>query len=214
MFCVPARNSKLSYSVSVVQEYCTTSDCDQALLDKRAYLREYALRKKDTIREYKRNYYNQNKDNTVESKREYDRLYSKANKDSMRAYIRKYNTRNKDKLKYSIREYVHRNKENIRDYIGEYHNGNCLFRTDSNNYPRKTSRKSWKTPEVVRDYFESMKRQLLIVNYTDWYRISRTQLVKLGGAYSLMIVSHCLILRIRLASQVRESWSCIAICIS
>src|SRR5689334_9639565 len=46
--------------------------------------------------------------------------------------------------------------------------------------------KSWKTPEVVRDYFESIKSKLHISHYTDWYRISRTQIMELGGAYSFV----------------------------
>jgi hypothetical protein len=33
----------------------------------------------------------------------------------------------------------------------------------------------------VREYFESIKGNLLIVNYTDWYRISRTQITQHGG---------------------------------
>ena len=44
--------------------------------------------------------------------------------------------------------------------------------------------KSWKTPELVRDYFESIKAKLHISHYSGWYRISRTQIRDLGGAYS------------------------------
>lgn len=55
-------------------------------------------------------------------------------------------------------------------------------RTSDDVYSPYTPRKSLSTPGEVRVYFESIKGRLLIAGDADWYRISRAQIVNLGGS--------------------------------
>ena len=43
---------------------------------------------------------------------------------------------------------------------------------------------SWKTDESIRDYFEQIAPLLHINELSDWYRISRLQIVDMKGIYS------------------------------
>jgi hypothetical protein len=118
------------------------------------------------------------------------------NKDtSRRQYLREYYHRNDEDIKEGSRRFHHRNKENISDRKRAYYSRNkdawqvnnhwhhIQNRTSSGVYSPRKPKKSWNIPELVRSYFESIKGQLLIVNYTDWYRISYAQIAKLGGVY-------------------------------
>jgi hypothetical protein len=161
----------------------------------KVYLREYDVRN----REKRQDYLNARggRSDVNDSRRAYQREYyirnigkEKNRKESENAkqYPREYTDRNKEKKQdydHSIsQEKYARTKDTIRDYSLRYYLQN---RTSSDIYsPRDKAVKSWKTPELVREYFESIRGKLLITNYTDWYRISQTQLAKLGGVHSLL----------------------------
>jgi hypothetical protein len=119
-------------------------------------------------REYLRHYssLSRNKDN----KREY---YIR-NKDFKSRYDSEYYIRNTNDKRESSHRYYIRNKDNRKKYNREYY----LRRREVR---RSNEMKSWKSPEVVREYFESIVNRLSVSNFSDWYRISRAQIGILGG---------------------------------
>jgi hypothetical protein len=159
------------------------------------YWNDYRLQHKDKKKEYDRQYYLQTKDKRRNSKHEYylrfrdrnqekmkvsdnryqplnkngyDRLYysqkSDKRRDTKRVYDRLYRAQNKDKIKESFRAKYILNRENPDAYL-----------------PRISEFYSWKSPELVRQYFDSISKQLLINDHNDWYRISRAQIRNIGG---------------------------------
>jgi hypothetical protein len=143
--------------------------------EKKDYDRKYNLQNKYKRSEYKlyyraehvdrkklynEQYHLQHNDKEIESKRRY-RL---ENKDRKREYFRRYNYLNKDKIRDSNRQYRVEHHSNPEIYL-----------------PRNIESKSWKSPELVREYFESIAKQLNISNFSDWYRISRMQVIELEG---------------------------------
>jgi hypothetical protein len=166
------------------------------------YRLEYRIRNLDNIRRFQREYYLRNK-NKFGGKRckgednlkEYRREYNSINKDAKRNYRLEYMTRNKDKIKGSNDEYLLLNNEVMRDYRRNYNVINkrhirlsqreyyLQHLANPLTYSPRIAVKSWKSPELVREYFDSIVRQLSISDYSDWYRISRIQLAKLGGIF-------------------------------
>jgi hypothetical protein len=166
------------------------SDCDQAHLDN-VNLREASGKKVRIRDQYHRDYYHENKKKRIESRREYDRAYYSANKAAKVSYHREYKNRREEKMKEYFRDYDRnvRNKDTKRDFhlrnkerIINNRREHYYSQKDINSLPE--ANKSWKSPELIREYFESIKGTLLIANHTDWYRISRAQLAKLGGVGS------------------------------
>jgi hypothetical protein len=175
------------------------------LLQKRDYDRRYRIENKDKIRKSRREYYFRNKD----LKLEYDLDYRARNKDNRRDYSRDYLLRKSDDLKEKNHQFYIRNKDNIKEKSRNYYVGNKVDRKDydhkyyvrnrdnwrewnrkyyfqSIEFPetyvsRDAANKSWKSPELVREYFESIGKKLGISIHADWYLISRFQLVNLGG---------------------------------
>jgi hypothetical protein len=143
--------------------------------DRKESNRRYYLRHVSDIREAKRDYYSRNKDNI----KDYYRKYVDENKHSIRESYRKYYLRNQDYKRISSQNYHANNRNKIKETKREYYvrkkENPALY------VPRETEFKSWKTPLVVREYFESISKLLHIVHYTDWYRISRPQVRFLGG---------------------------------
>lgn len=133
---------------------------------------------------YDRLYYRQNKDKLNEQHRQ----FCTRNKDSRKEYHRQFRAQNKDKMKEASRLYV------IRHRIGE----------------PSPARRSWKTPELVRDYFETVAKKLQILEYSDWYRISDFQIRNLGGAHSSLFVLN---FRTQIICQVWRFRTSLAICL-
>jgi hypothetical protein len=200
------RTKHLYFPPTALREYCAVSDSEQPRLDRQARIRAYNLEyyhqhkhhRKESQREYgrsykmqninkmrdsHRDYYQQNKDNRKESNRDYIHGYYvkniNKNSGSQREYYHHYYHENKklDKISEQNRDYSQRNKEKMRETIREYHH------RDSDIKSLRKSRNYWNTPELVREYFESIKGQLLIANHTDWHRISRAQIMKMGGMF-------------------------------
>jgi hypothetical protein len=96
------------------------------------------------------------------------RHYRLGNKSNIRESQRKYRGRNKDRVRETLQDYYLRHHDNPEIYL-----------------PRNNEAKSWKTPELARDYFESIAKQLAISTHSDWYRISRDQVRNLGGIVSI-----------------------------
>jgi hypothetical protein len=151
----------------------------------RNYHRQYTMRHKDSVREYRREY----NDRKSDAKRLSNRQYHADNKDTVRDYYRKYYLRNKDNLREMRRDYKIRNRDNVLDSQRDYY----LRSKDYPEYysPRKRALRSWKSPELVRKYFDSVAEQLSVSNYTDWYRISRNQVARLGGMLLVKIFCYC-----------------------
>jgi hypothetical protein len=129
-----------------------------------------------------------------------NRRHALQNKDKKKEYYRRYNV---DKLaaetidpnlhsmdflrKDSHRRYYLQHKDKIREsnrrYRLENHENPELY------YQRTLSAsKSWKSPGLVREYFDSIAELLHISNFTDWYRISSDQIkLHVDGVISLII---------------------------
>jgi hypothetical protein len=173
--------------------FCVDSVTEQQLFKEetaREYYRKYNEQNKDKTRDSKRNYYLANNDR----RNDYDREHYIRNKDSIKDYNRKYYLKNKDTIRkvsrdYSIRNqdkksirnnnYYSLNKATMKESMRKYYVKN---KENPDTYsPRNSDFKSWKTPELVREYFESLAKLLFISHSTDWYRISRVQICNLGG---------------------------------
>jgi hypothetical protein len=141
----------------------------QHLDKKREFSQRYSRENKDVLREPKRQYRVRNKERKEEYTRQF-RLKKKAKRlrrlvplrsdDLLRESKRFYRSRNKDKLKVSQRLY--RLLDKMRGGVVR-------------------ESKSWKTSELVREYFESITTQLSVSHQEDWYRISRSMIRNLGG---------------------------------
>jgi hypothetical protein len=145
-------------------------------MDKKEYFRQYLLHNKDKIKEVKQQYRQLHKDRVRES----DRLYRLENRDKIKESKRLsdtlYRIRNKDKLRETMREKYLQNHKTPNSYI-----------------PRGAVLKSWKSPNSVRKYFDSIGKELHVSNYEDWYRISRVQIRDLGGMASQFLCRYFLI---------------------
>eukprot|EP01127_Copromyxa_protea_P014851 TRINITY_DN4197_c0_g1_i1.p1 TRINITY_DN4197_c0_g1~~TRINITY_DN4197_c0_g1_i1.p1 ORF type:complete len:722 (+),score=134.76 TRINITY_DN4197_c0_g1_i1:213-2168(+) len=129
--------------------------------------REYHLNNKEAIKKRKREYYLKNKEAIKEKMKE----YHQKNKEVIKEREREYRSNNREAIKERLREYRLNNKEEINKQRREHRLNNPI--------PRKT--RNWQTPENVREFFESVGKQLYIAEPSDWYRISRDQLTNLGG---------------------------------
>jgi hypothetical protein len=143
---------------------------------KRLWNRDYYERNKDLLKEEKsvlsRAYYIRNKDTLNENRRDYRRQYDNRNKEARGVYEREYATRNSDTMK----------RKRKRKYIEALpHNANYA--------PRNDYLKLWKNQVLVREYFDSISPQLHISHFTDWYRISQTQIINLNGMLVLKMFS-------------------------
>ncbi len=164
------------------------------------YHREYYLQNKDKMKASKREYYLKNKDkikehnkkekymeywkNNKEKKKEYDQKYNIQNKEKKKDYNREYRKQNKEKLK----EYYLLHKDRINDFYREYYLQNKENIKQSNikkNIERNNGvyvpLNSWIRNESVREYFERIAPLLHINDLSDWYRISRNQIIDMKG---------------------------------
>jgi hypothetical protein len=172
------------------------TECEREFSDRKdkmkAYDRQYRLRNADLRKDYERQYLLLNNDKM----KEYHHRYRARNPDKMKEYERArnqdkrreskllYRMRNEDKIREWKRRYQLRHKDKISDSKRDYY----LRKHDSpeSYLPRNTIVKSWKTAEEIREHFDSIAKRLQITHYTDWYRISRSQIRELGGMESLL----------------------------
>lgn len=127
---------------------------------------EYRARKLDAKPGYHRHYYLRNKDKNPE--------YRMSNGDSRVEYRRQYYLQNADK------NADYRAQNDRTDYLQQYSLGKKEFNRSAHGYLRTNL--SWKTPDLVREYFESVASQLNISTIGDWYRISKKQLDQYKGS--------------------------------
>jgi hypothetical protein len=81
------------------------------------------------------------------------------------------------------RQYRLENNESVRDSMKRRYmldRRECLGAAHHYN-PRIVANRSWKTPELVSENFESIAKQLHVASPYDWYRISTSQIIDLGG---------------------------------
>jgi hypothetical protein len=166
-YCLRHKESKRAYDAVNRNE-----------VDRRDYLREYAIRNQATKREYDRRYRILKRD----ERKEYNRNYTSRNQDSVKVSRQQYAMRMRAEKRHYDREYYARNKDTKRDYFRDYY----LRTADStlDNYsPRSDdfAAKSWRSAESVREFFDHIGKQLAITEFTDWYRISRPQVAQFGG---------------------------------
>jgi hypothetical protein len=143
-------------------------------------------------------------------RKQYDHDYYLRNKKLKQEYFRDYYIRNKSTISDYRRQYYTSNKRSVREanrknYIRNKEHPELYFR-------RENASKSWKTPELVREYFESISKALSITDYTDWYRISFPQVGNLGGMFRSFL--SLLTRRLDTIFEVWKSRQCTAICLS
>jgi hypothetical protein len=188
------------YLRAKLSEYSGLSNCDAATAsasgDGVNYNQQYNVRNKENRKLYDQDYYIRNKDERRESMRdyyrrngdrrkEYDHAYCVRKKDKIRDYYRAYNIRNTAEVKQSKRDYYLRNKDDILKAKRGYYLR--TMESPETYSPRNAAFKSWKSPELVREFFDAIGRQLSISHHTDWYRVSRPQVVKLGGILCVIL---------------------------
>lgn len=139
---------------------------------RREYQQQYRTRNKDKLLEYDRH--------SPDSKRA---EYNFQHKDQINDYYRRFRARNvvelKGKRTEHDRRYRARNTERARESVRQHYLRN--LDNPSAYHPRTTDAYSWKSPALVRQYFETIGKSLSIVQLTDWYRISRRQIDEQGG---------------------------------
>ncbi len=152
---------------------------------------EEEIQKKNQKKEYDRAYYLLNK----EKKKEYCQKYSIQNRDKMKEYFRDYYIQNKEKKKEYKREYYHKSIDKIKEYkIKNKEKINQYFR--KKNIEKQIEKNdnyvplnSWKTNELIREFFEKIAPVLHINDLSDWYRISREQIIDLKGIIVIIVTS-------------------------
>lgn len=149
---------------------------DEQRKKKREYDSVYRARNKDKRMQASRVYGFLNKD----KKKEYDRLYHSEHKTKIEEMTREFRLRNKELKVDSNRRYNAENRDKIRESNRHYRIENHF--NPGTYLPRDSESRSWKTPELVRDYFEAIAKRLHVSEHTDWYRISRATIGKEGGS--------------------------------
>lgn len=128
------------------------------------------MRNKEKIKAWHRENYEKNKEKINEKHKEYqiknkEKLLEKRTKSEMikkrQEYDRQLWAKNKEKIKEKQKEY--RSKKNIER---------------NENYVKRFS---WKDSESTRKYFEYAAKLLHINELSDWYRISRSQILQTSG---------------------------------
>jgi hypothetical protein len=156
---------------------------------KKEYNRRYNLLHKDKI-SYSNGLYRSGNLDTIlqhrfqnkDKKKEYDREYNLRYRNV--EYHRQYYLRNRDSKKDATREYEMRHKDKIRDSKRRYRIRN--HPNPETYHPRDIQSKSWKSPDLVREFFNSIANQLHISNYNDWYRVSMSQIQSLEGVFTCL----------------------------
>lgn len=129
--------------------------------------REYRIKNKETIQRNSKDYYLRNKEKKQEKSREY---YEK-NRERKRDYRTKFKLR----LKQKKSEYYFKNKEKTRQKA-------IQKRKEKNpNYSPIKKPNFWKEFESVRTFLDSISKRLHILQLSDWYRISKSQIMLVGG---------------------------------
>jgi hypothetical protein len=159
------------------------------------YDAQYRLLRKDKISERKRKYRVGNLDKLNDYARQYrsgDNMtegeitfrYRDKNIDKLSEYYQEYCAQNKKRIRESTRGYYFRNKDKLNGFTRDNY---IRHLDDPDSYlARNVTMKSWKTPALVREYFDAVAKQLCIANDSDWYRISRENLIRnFGGVFAL-----------------------------
>eukprot|EP01126_Amoeba_proteus_P057516 TRINITY_DN7322_c0_g1_i1.p1 TRINITY_DN7322_c0_g1~~TRINITY_DN7322_c0_g1_i1.p1 ORF type:complete len:492 (-),score=95.57 TRINITY_DN7322_c0_g1_i1:356-1627(-) len=137
--------------------------------------RLHRIQKKEVIEEARRVHRRENKVFFHQLNGQYNR----ENKEERRKAQRLYFLKNKSLLNEKSRQYYLQNKAVIRErqrqrYIQVT---NRLYLKGST--PRSV--KSWKDTEQIRNFLESLRVPLHITCFSDWYRVSKDDICKLGG---------------------------------
>lgn len=133
----------------------------------------YSPRKQD-LKDYRRLYNRLNRDKLKESRR----FYYLQNLDKLKGSHRLYRTENKDARNIYARQYQMEFPAKVRATQRQHY---LRYHKNPHMYMPRSAAKSWKTPRLVREYFESISGRLLISSQADWYRVSQSQLDSLGG---------------------------------
>lgn len=217
-----ALESDTERTVNYPSEFTSPKSSELAKAVKRAYY----LRTKDNVKQYNLEYYERNKDDrkkavheyyvrTKDDKRNFNEAYYDEHGDKLRKSFREYYNRNKKHISNMRKDYYARNKLRMRETDREYRKRNkdnkrranreYYLRTMENpeDYqPRHFEAKSWKTPDLVREFFDTIAKPLSISEISNWYRISRTQICDLGGMICNSPLIYLLLFRCNFVQQI------------
>lgn len=128
--------------------------------------REYRLKSKSKIREKERDYEIKNKERIKERKKKYNRI----NKEIISTKKREFYLKNREAIIDRQRLYnIQKKKEKNLNYLPPLFRTKYLF--------------SWKDKDSTRKYFDFVTPLLHINDLSDWYRISKTQIIQTGGLF-------------------------------
>ena len=128
-------------------------------------IKKYSIQNKEKMNKISRNYYLQNKEKMKKLVCEYRKLH----RDKLKEYYRLYSIRNKEKIK----NYQLKNREKLKKLL--------IKKNIERNNGLYVSLNSWKSEESIRQYFDKISPLLHIDDLSDWYRISRNQIIELKG---------------------------------
>uniref|UniRef100_A0A6B2L2T6 Uncharacterized protein n=1 Tax=Arcella intermedia TaxID=1963864 RepID=A0A6B2L2T6_9EUKA len=159
----------------------------------KSLMAQYRINNRQAIKEMSRKYYFQNKDTMNEANRLYrlenkgpvkerEMRYRLENKDLINMRSRLYYLHHKDKIRKAWIQYYNDNKEAIRlkmknNYLKHKEDRRIFFLT--NKKPRRS--KILVDPIRIQQFFGYATNKLFISSPDDWYRISRKQMLDIGG---------------------------------
>lgn len=126
-----------------------------------------------------------------EGKSEYLKRYRRTNLYSIRSEENEFRQRlfrreNRDRVaEYSRQQWVARTVDEKQRVYRRQLEARTKDRRKENRRLRAASRRvtrSWRTPRLVRDYFDSVASRLHVRNFGDWYRVSSRQIEALHGS--------------------------------
>lgn len=127
--------------------------------------------KRKAKREKQKEYREKNKEKLKESKRKYYIL----TKEKRQILEKEFYLKNREKIKERQKEYRLKNREILREKAREY--AFLKKKEKDENYVRKLNF-SFKDEKSTREYFEQISKQFHISELSDWYRISRNQILQ------------------------------------
>jgi hypothetical protein len=155
---------------------------------KRDYDRDFRERNKEALQERAKLYKFENQDDIKIKQREY---YNNLDKSARKLQLRDYYIKNQSTLKERARRLFRDGYLRNRDVVNLKARKRYLASKKNKVVysPRSHARhKSWRSVALVRDYFDALAKELHISNYTDWYRISRAQIISAGGTFLSLIM--------------------------
>lgn len=162
--------------------------CLRSLCTKKDYDTEFRNQNKEALKERAKQKSLLNDKDVIKTKQQdYISLNKEARAVKLRNYYLENHAKLKGKSKESSKEYYWKNRDEVnrktrKRYVARRANARTIYA------PRlHPVHKSWRTPSAIKEYFDTLGPQLHISHPTEWYRVSRAQIIKAGGSQCVVL---------------------------